>query len=240
MLQKSKLEIRQEWLITNPTPRLPVVLCLDCSPSMSGRVECGAAPGTIGVPIDELNRGVKCFFSALKRDQCAKYAAEIAIITFSSTVRQILDFDFIDKVPIPTLHIDENCAGTSIGSAVALSMDILEKVTQDYRNAGVAFHYPWLVLMTDGHPTDKSHFSISKKLRMKINQKRWLVLPIGIGSQADMKMLSLFSIDRPPLRLQHLNFVNFFNFLSCSISQISRSIPSDQVVLDWEELKKTC
>lgn len=237
MIAKRRLEICSKWLVDNPTPRLPIVLCLDCSPSMSGKIEWGAAPGTVGIPIDELNRGVKHLFSAIKKDQISKYSAEIAIVAFSGTVKQILDFDFIDNVSVPKLQIEENCTGTSIGKAVDLSINILEKATQNYRNAGVSFFRPCLVLMTDGYPTDKSHFSASKKLRSIINQKRWIVFPIGIGSKADMKTLTLFSPDRHPLRLRQLNFLEFFKWFSDSVSRISRSTPSDQVVLDWEAIK---
>lgn len=46
--------LRMEDLVNNPTPRVPVCLCLDVSGSMSGP------------PIDELNQGVKLFMMRLR------------------------------------------------------------------------------------------------------------------------------------------------------------------------------
>ena len=46
--------LRMEDLVNNPTPRVPVCLCLDVSGSMSGP------------PIDELNQGVKLLYDAIK------------------------------------------------------------------------------------------------------------------------------------------------------------------------------
>ena len=48
--------LRRKDLVENPTARVPVCLCLDVSGSMSGD------------PINELNRGVKQFYDAIRND----------------------------------------------------------------------------------------------------------------------------------------------------------------------------
>ena len=62
-----------EDLVNNPTPRVPVCLCLDVSGSMSGP------------PIDELNQGVKLLYDAIKDDEVALYSAEVSVVTFGGT-----------------------------------------------------------------------------------------------------------------------------------------------------------
>lgn len=72
--------IRQQELVENPTPRVPICLVLDVSGSMSGD------------PIEELQEGVRMFFDAIREDDVAQYAAEIAIVTFGGVARKALDF----------------------------------------------------------------------------------------------------------------------------------------------------
>lgn len=232
------LVIRRQWLIENPSPRVPICLCLDCSPSMSGKSELGTPPDTIGVPIDELNEGVSLFFNSIKNDEVAKYSAEVAIVAFSGVAELVLDFNFIENVIVPTLELDLELGGTSIGMAVELAIDALERRKQEYKHAGVDYYQPWLVLMTDGYPTDDSHIHISQKIRSLVLDKKLVVFPIGIGSGADMDVLKMFSPTRPPLRLKGLNFREFFEWLSKSVSRVSQSTPGERVELDLKGIKR--
>lgn len=84
-------------LENNPTPRVPVCLCLDTSGSM-GRIVRGETQSTGrtiykdgqtwnivtgGVSaIDDLNEGINQFFEAIRTDEVAVYSAEICVITF--------------------------------------------------------------------------------------------------------------------------------------------------------------
>jgi uncharacterized protein YegL len=75
-----------------------------------------------------------------------------------------------------------------------------------------------------------------------VTAKKLTVFPIGIGADADMTALARFSPNRRPLRLKGLNFKEFFEWLSRSVSRVSRSTPGDAVKLDptgldgWAEL----
>lgn len=231
------LILNKNWLVENPTPRVPICLCLDRSPSMSGRAEWGAPKGTIGVPINELNEGVKIFFNSIKDDEIAKYSAEISIVVFSGTSEKILDFDYIENIDIPEIELETTYGGTSIGSAVEEAIKSLEKRKEEYKNVGVDYYQPWLVLMTDGEPTDDTHIGISKKVRQMVKENKLTVFPIGIGDGADMKTLEMFSPNRPPLKLKGLNFKDFFVWLSQSVSKVSQSNPGEKVELDTEKLK---
>ncbi len=231
------LVINKDWLVENPTPRVPICLCLDRSPSMSGLPEMGAPKGTVGSPINELNDGVKMFFETIKNDDIAKYSAEISIVAFSGSAEKMLDFDYIENVRVPNIDLETVYGGTSIGKAVELSLELLEKRKKEYREAGVDYYQPWLVLMTDGEPTDNTHLRIAEKTRKLVNDKKLTIFPIGIGSGADMEVLSMFSPNRPPLKLKGLNFKDFFEWLSQSVSKVSQSNPGEKVELDTEKLK---
>jgi len=219
------LLIRQEDLVTNPTARVPVCLCLDTSGSMEGD------------PIRELNEGVRLFYEAIREDETAMYSAEISIVTFGDSVQLVEDFATIDRQPHPPVL--QAGGMTPMGEAVNLALDCLEKRKQEYRDKGVDYYQPWLVLMTDGKPNGSpSEFAraVSRTTDM-INNRKLTVFPIGIGAQADMNALKQFSPTRPPLKLQGLKFREFFTWLSMSVAKTSQSTPGEKVQLDVEGLK---
>ncbi len=215
------LIIREQDLVDNPTARVPICLVLDTSYSMSGD------------PIKELNEGVRMFFDALKEDEIAQYSAEISIITFGGRVRKLLDFDCINNQTVPHLSVEGN---TPMGQGVELALNMLEQRKKEYSNAGVDYYQPWMVLMTDGAPTDSIDAAARKTCEL-VNSKKLTIFPIGIGDGADMNTLTRFSPKRPALRLQGLNFREFFEWLSQSVSRVSQSTPGEKVELDIEGLK---
>jgi uncharacterized protein YegL len=232
------LILRRQDLIENPSPRVPVCLVLDCSPSMSGDPDWGSVVRqTNPRPIDELNEGVQTFFQSLMSDEVARYSAEVSIVAFSSMAECVLDFDSISRVDVPTLELEVEHGGTSIGKAVDLALTLLDKRKEEYQDAGVDYFQPWLVLMTDGQPTDDTHHAVARRVSQMVNSKKLTVFPIGIGRGADMGVLAQFSPGRTPLRLQGLKFSEFFEWLSQSISVVSQSMPGEKINLNVEDIK---
>ena len=41
---------------------------------------------------------------------------------------------------------------TPMGEGVRLALDLLDKRKQEYKDKGVDYYQPWLVLMSDGQP----------------------------------------------------------------------------------------
>lgn len=214
---------RREDLVNNPTARVPVCLCLDVSGSMNGQ------------PIQELNRGVRLFYDAIKDDEVAAYSAEISIITFGGTKAQCMaDFASLQLQPNPPVLSANGL--TPMGEAVNMGLDLLEQRKKEYQDAGVDYFQPWLVLMTDGAPNGKPE-ELSRAIQRTVtmaNERKLTIFPIGIGKDVDMNVLAKFSPKRPPLRLQGLKFQEFFQWLSKSVSKTSQSIPGESIKLDVE------
>lgn len=219
------LLVRLEDLVNNPTARVPVCLCLDTSGSMGG------------MPIDELNEGVRLFYEAIREDETALYSAEVSIVTFGENAQCIVDFASLDRQPnVPILTAN---GMTPMGEAVNMGLDLLEQRKKEYKDRGVDYYQPWLVLMTDGAPNGDSE-ELSRAINRTVdlvNQKKLTIFPIGIGSDADMNVLSKFSPKRAPLKLQGLKFREFFAWLSKSVSKVSQSTPGESVKLDVEGIK---
>lgn len=230
-MAKDHVVLRRQDLIQNPTPRVPICLVLDCSPSMA------EAQGDESTPIDALNEGVRQFFDEIKNDEIAGYAAEIAIVAFSGVAQQVLDFGPIRNVSAPVLEIERQYGGTSIGGGVRLGMKLLDARKQEYKDAGVDYFQPWLVLMTDGEPTDDLHKEVAPDVAEKVRQKRLTVFPIGVGNAANLEVLALFSPKNGPIRLKGLMFKEFFQWLSKSVSATSQSSPGENVPLDKDGIK---
>lgn len=243
--------LRIEDLINNPTPRVPICLCLDTSGSM-GAVEgdCVETGETVyedgrtwnivteGTSrIDELQKGVEAFYEAIREDEMAVYSAEICIVTFDNKATCLVDFANIERQEnVPELHPIGN---TAMGEGVNLALDLLERRKQEYKDKGVDYYQPWLVLMTDGEPNGNDGEltrAINRTVEM-VNQKKLTVFPIGIGSEADMSTLNKFSPKRPALKLQGLKFQEFFAWLSKSVSKTSQSTPGETVKLDLDGIK---
>ena len=245
------LILRRQDLISNPTPRVPICLVLDASGSMSEVVdgsyertgqtytkdnqEWEAVTGGI-TRLALLNEGVKLFFNELISDEVAKYSAEVSVIAFSGTAEKIMDFESLSRghfIELSEMAQD----GTNIGDAVKICLNLLENRKREYQDAGVDYFQPWLVLMTDGKPTEDNYRESAQEVTNLVLEKRLSVFPIGIGDGADMKVLALFSPKRPPLKLKGIRFKEFFEWLSKSVSVTSQSTPGERIPLDTEGIK---
>jgi uncharacterized protein YegL len=193
--------------------------------------------------IAELIDGINMFYDAILDDDDACDAAEICIVEFNSGVSVIQDFANVERIPrITSINTD---GFTHIGEGVNLALDTLEARKKLYSDNGVLYYQPWLVLMTDGEPEGESKSVLDRainRVTSMVSNKKLTVFPIGIGPQAGMSTLQLFSPNRSPIKLKGLNFTEFFEWLSKSVSRVSQSTPGDTVKLDlsglagWAEL----
>lgn len=194
-------------LIENPSSRCACMLVLDTSGSMDG------------APIAELNQGLAEFLRTLKDDEVASFSVELCIIsTGSGTPRKELDFTIANNV----MHIAPLSAygGTPLGQAVTMALDGLEQRKQSYKSAGVPYFQPWLVLISDGEPTD-AWTQAASRARIMSEGKKLVVLPIGVAG-ANLQKLGECS-NRGAKELNGLKFREFFLWLSASMSRVSAS-----------------
>lgn len=221
----ASFDIALDDLVDNPTPRVAVSLCLDCSGSMRGE------------PIDELNRGVQEFYRSIADDEIARYSAEISIVTFGPEHLEA-DFKTVDARPNPPVLTASGY--TPLGKAVKLSLDILDRRKREYQANGVEYYQPWLVIMTDGRPEcdDPAVFNGQvTRIANMVENRKLTVFPIAIGPHADVNALQKLSPAFDALRLQGLKFADFFSWLSKSVSSVSQSIPGEKVPLDKKGIK---
>ena len=180
-MSNNNLLLRIEDLVNNPTARVPICLCLDTSGSMHGD------------SINELNEGVRTFYESIKSDETALYAAEVSIVTFGRNVTCIEDFSSVERQNnIPELDAS---GGTPMGEAINLALELLEKRKLEYKERGVDYYQPWLVIMTDGESNgseEELEIAIKNTVQL-VNNKKLTIFPIAIGEYADVNLLKRFS-----------------------------------------------
>lgn len=199
--------------VDNPEPRCPVVLLLDISGSMADK------------PIQELNDGIVDFKDSVSSDRIASLRVDVAIITFGSDVELVQDFVTIDQFEPPVLKAN---GLTYMGKAINTALDLLDKRKEDYRDNGIQYYRPWVVLITDGAPSDPWQ-NAAQQVKDGENSKKFSFFTVGVKG-ADMNILSQIAPqNRPPLMLTGLNFKELFLWLSASMSMVAASQPGDMV-----------
>jgi len=198
--------------IDNPEPRCPCVLLLDNSGSMAGR------------PIDQLNAGLRQFQQEIASDALASKRVEIAIISFGP-VRVQQDFVTADMFTPPHLTTE---GGTPMGEAILEALDLVKLRKQQYQANGVAYYRPWIFLITDGAPTD-DWTAAAKAVQAAEKSKSLAFFPVGVEG-ADFEVLRQIS-PRAPIRLRGLAFRELFQWLSNSLSGVSKSKVGDALRL---------
>ena len=186
-------------LINNQEQRLPCVLILDTSASMSGN------------PIEELQSGLDYFAQDVKSDDDASQKVQIMVIKCGGSAEIISNWTDAENFEAPELYAD---GMTPMGSAVSLAADEIENRKEEYRNNGVSYLKPWVFIMSNGKPSDNWQSSASNFKQLEKDGK-FTVFTIAVGD-ADQEILSKFSI-REPQKLKGIDFKKLFIWLSKSI-----------------------
>lgn len=212
-------------MLNNPTPRIPIGLVLDFSGSM------------VGAPITELRGGVLQFLDEIRSNDLTLYSAEIGIVAFNDRAECVADFATADHLQ-PVFPEANGC--TYMGEGIQMTLDLLDQRKQCYKKAGVDYYQPILVVMSDGKPNGDPRIlrEQTERIRELVNKRRLTVIAVGIGSGADMVTLEKLSPKNPPVRLSHLQFREFFAWLSMSAENVSASLPGDEQEPDMDKLRR--
>ncbi len=197
----------------NPDPRCACVLLLDTSTSMRG------------APINALNQGLKAFEQDLQEDGLAKRRVEIAIVTFGSGgVQKIQDFVTAGEFRAPTLT---EGGSTPMGAAIQLGLDLVRDRKATYKQNGIVYYRPWVLMITDGGPTDGDAWKqAAQRVNNEMTARGIEFFAVGVAG-ADMQVLS--AITSRALMLDGLKFRELFVWLSQSQRRVSGSNVGEQI-----------
>lgn len=193
--------------VDNPEPRCPVVLLLDTSRSMAG------------APIAALNAGVHALIQDLRNDPMAALRVDMAIVTFGGAPRVVQPFANVEDLALPELTAGGQ---TPMGAAMAIAAEAVARRKALYRDYGIPYYQPWVVLISDGTPTDGTLWrDSSAHLRAEDAAGRLSFFLIAVDG-ADLPLLTRMAPpDRPPYALDSLKFQELFRWLSASLRRVS-------------------
>ena len=248
-------------LISNAATRLPICLCIDVSDSMNYVIDSSGTTETGETGIDDegnpyvvvsggvtkkqkLIEGLISFKSQLMKDVIARNSAEICVVAFSDNAVCLTDFCSADRFEVPEF---ETGGSTDMGSGVNLALDKLEERKKMYKEVGIDYYQPMLVILSDGGANgNKAVFNAaSRKACDMVNDRKLTSLPVAICRKNDneevdnaYESLKSFSPKNKPKKLDAVKFTDFFEWLSKSVAKRSRSQPEDKVAApstdEWE------
>ena len=191
------------------------VLVLDVSGSMGGD------------PIRELNKGLQDFYYEISSDPTTSQRLEVAMVTFSHIVKTIQPPALVENFTMPQLTVT---GSTATVDAVREAIDIVAARKAWYKTTNQTYYRPWIILMTDGEPdSDQDVEGLAKQIKQDTEKKTYSFLPIGVGKDANMGVLSKIQGNISPMKLQGTKFSSFFKWLSASMGTVVNSTEGQQV-----------
>lgn len=177
------------------TKRLPIVFCLDVSPSM-GRKE-----GNNSSSMELLNVAVTNFVSEIKKDLKANASAEVAFVTFATNIEMDTAFTPVNQLTVPAFKPVEQ-GKTKMAQAVLRSIEKIEEERNRLENAEIGYFAPFLVLVTDGNPDkndvpneyNRALAAVKKHCDSHIGAQE-IIVPfiIGVGDYIDAETLNAYA-----------------------------------------------
>jgi uncharacterized protein YegL len=217
MVQEFDLE-----LVNNQEQRLPCVLVLDTSYSMSGE------------PINELLSGVELLAHELKSDEEASQKVQVMIIKCGGDAEVITDWTDAENFNPPSLDAMGN---TPLGAAMSLAADEIENRKSQYRSAGISYLKPWLFIISDGVPTDNWKSSAERLVDLE-KAGKFSTFAIAVEG-ADVAIMDQFSL-RGAKKLRGIEFKALFEWISASVRIGSQRADDTEKVslpeVNWETL----
>ncbi len=192
----------------NPDPRVACVVLADVSGSMQGE------------PIAALEQGFAAFTDYLHNESLASKRVEVAVVTFGSAATVLVPMQ-----EARTLQPVQFTAGgtTNLAAGIHLALDILEDRKHAYKIAGLQYYRPWILVLTDGKPNLDGFDEAVTRLNAAESARGVTVFAVGAGPRVDYQQLSRLSVQRSPAPLDGLKFVELFEWLSASLSNVSNS-----------------
>lgn len=195
------------------------VLVLDVSGSMRGK------------RIDALNEGLQSFYHDIIGNHTLADALEIGIITFDNDVKRVLAPALVEEMRMPTLKSTGGM--TNLVGGIDAAIEMVEERKQFYREYGVSYKRPWIIVMTDGMPTNARSeiHSISDKVHSAMDKNSFHFFAIGVKVNASaLRVLNKISSPTvPAAQLDGIRFSDFFQWLSNSMDKVSHSREGDKV-----------
>ena len=127
---------------------------------------------------------------------------------------------FKSQIEMPTLKASGQ---TQLVKAIEEAQRVIIDRKVYYKSKGLTYYRPWIVVMTDGdpYPGDQDLDSIAQKIQEDVDAKKYVYFMIGVGNEVHDEVLSkLTTLQFPAMRMNAVNFAEFFQWLSASATVV--------------------
>ena len=197
--------------------------------------------GSMKLCINSLNAALDKFIRDLRKgingfNECSKECVELSIVQFDKDVKVLLSPSLVEQIhTIPLLTV--RGLTTNTFEALDTAFNIVETRKNQYKELGISYYRPWIILLTDGNPNPLNKDVLnrySNKISKDIASQKYMLTAIGIGEDIDKDILSMLSDGNYSI-IKRSGFSRFFQFLSASISASDKGCPQDDLLGEIEE-----
>ena len=175
-----------------------------------------------GAPIQNLNDGLNRFKAEVCKDKQTRDILDIALIAFDTShtvIQEWCPIEYMDEVNLTAE------GGTNMGPALEEALDMVNARSKFYLSTGSVPYRPWIIIISDGAPSDELKIVIDRVKKMEENGKV-SVRSLGVG---DYNSKILHEICGPKvMKLEGTDFTSFFDWARKSMRSISLSSPHEK------------
>lgn len=208
MIEKYAGSIRQ-----SQATHVACVLLLDTSDSMNYPTQ--------NPSIDRLNEAVQDFVAQAGADKVSGNTIDVAIVEFNSTVNVISDFEAITQLKVPKLYAS-GC--TCMGKALLKAEELAKRRTREYQLLGTDAWIPWIIMFTDGEPTDEMEKAI-KMLKEEEAKGKYGHMQLWIIATEGANLQTCKALTRRVIQMKDHDYGTIFDWTRESLALMSVSRP---------------
>ena len=158
----------------------------------------------------------------------------MSFVVYGTEPAEPTPFATVDDLVLPELS---PMGVTATGEALEVALDHLEARKAVYKENGIQYYRPIVMLISDGLPTSDIT-TAANRIKEYTEKKKLTFFPVAVEG-ADMDSLQSLS-GKQALKLQGVKFDELFQWLSASAASVSASQPGDRVAAPspegWAEL----
>lgn len=219
-------------LISNPSPRLPISVVLDCSDSMET-----VFPGENRSALEALNGALDTLVAAIHSDPLSRSRVEVSFVPYGTQIAEPTPFTTIDNIVLPDL---QPMGITNTGAALKVALDSIEERKKHYKTAGLQYFQGILLIISDGLSMD-SLDEVSQRIQDLTAKRKLSFFAVGVAG-ADKEQLTKIG-NKKALMLKGMKFDDLFLWLSQSAASVSasnpestESVPVERPSDDWASI----
>ncbi len=198
----------------NLLPRCAVMLVLDTSHSMWGE------------GLKDMMASLQVFYATLKQEQMMNAPMDIASVSMGENLRMLEEFTPIEQSVLPTMQIRPK-GDTPIAAALQLALNKLKEQHRWYRENGLNYVAPKLLILSDGHSTDDTT-SIAEEVRELVACGKLECYVVATGATPNWAVLKSIAGDKVQMPM-HRKMPPALSQLGKMVSQTYEAAAMDQM-----------